>query len=317
MLEVTQRTAPKRGPLCWEDQPESMNIAPPNAKAWFVFGTWCVLGATQWLLPDASLLPAREGGARALGVLLATLLSWTVAVQQRGSSRASLIRSGFAGALLFTGLHWPAWIGAQGVTGGDMAISFAATPVVIAVAEQALGREGHADLTGRLWPGLGALAGLLLILPEPAVRNVGVLTALVGAPLFAGIGAVLVSNFAADLACVRAAVLTGALASAVAGLLLQKTGSPFALPSPAKALLLRAGWEGMSVLLGFHALLQLRAFRWSAAFAVVPLLVVLEGGVLAASWPAGRILAGMALLLFAAVFLLLPSTRAEETPSLF
>ena len=72
------------------------------------------------------------------------------------------------------------------------------------------------------------------------------------------------------------------------------------------------GLEGLALLLSFSVLTAWDAFRWSAVFCVVPLLLAFQGAVLMKPSLEPRALTGMGLLLVAAVFLLLPETDARE-----
>ena len=69
-------------------------------------------------------------------------------------------------------------------------MALALTPVVIAVSEAAT-RHSRETLAGRLWPGLAAIAGLLLLLIQPSLSNPAVDLVLVLTPLLTGCGAVL------------------------------------------------------------------------------------------------------------------------------
>ncbi len=94
--------------------------------------------------------------------------------------------------------------------------------------------------------------------------------------------------------------LTGALAVAfgatIAGLAVHRAG--------ARASVWELGLESLSLFLSFSMVIAWGAFRWSAVFAVVPLLVALQGMVLLRPSVEGRALAGMGLLLIGSVFLL-------------
>src|SRR6202000_1669413 len=100
--------------------------------------------------------------------------------------RSDLLRSALAGALLITGpliaLLYPRAIGVTSLT-----MALALTPVVVAVCEAAT-RHSNETLAGRLWPGLAAIAGLLLLLIQPSLSNPGVDLVLALTPLLTGCG---------------------------------------------------------------------------------------------------------------------------------
>jgi len=74
---------------------------------------------------------------------------------------------------------------------------------------------------------------------------------------------------------------------------------------------LAAGFDALEALLALIALSQLSATRWSAQFAIVPLIVLLEGVAEMSARVPARMLVGLLLLAFAAVALLVPP--AEES----
>jgi drug/metabolite transporter (DMT)-like permease len=75
---------------------------------------------------------------------------------------------------------------------------------------------------------------------------------------------------------------------------------------------LAAGLDALQAFLTLLALSKLSATRWSAQFALIPLLILLEGiGLMRSSVPA-RMIVGLLLLAFAAVALVVPPS--EDAP---
>ena len=253
---------------------------------------------------------------RLVASLLAASFAWTRVSRQPRPPLRRLLRPVGGGALLLLGLELSSLgtpVGTPGITAGDATIALALCPVVIAVAASALQRESSRNPSAQLWPGLAAIAGLLLLLPEPSVRSVFGGLLLLGAPLLAGTGAVLVGEAEGVFAWTRAAALSGALLGAGAGNVLQALIRPPLLPAWTWSIGRASGIEALSLFLCFTVLLTLGARRWSAIFAVVPLLLSMEGLLLLRPPLSGRPFMGMGLLLWSSVSLLLPS-KVEDDP---
>jgi hypothetical protein len=214
--------------------------------------------------------------------------------------RSDLLRSALAGAMLLTGplisLFYPHALAASSIT-----MALALTPVVIAVCEAATRHTSEA-LAGRLWPGLAAIAGLLLILVQPSLSNLAQDAVLALTPLLTGCGAVLFcgtrrSNWRLPAALLGACVAFGLgvainLATHVGGWP-DMTG-------------VAAGFDALEALLALLALGRLSATRWSAQFAIVPLIVLAEGIAMTPVSIPARIIVGLLLLAVAAIALLIP-----------
>jgi hypothetical protein len=214
--------------------------------------------------------------------------------------RSQLLRSALGGALLITGpliaLLYPRAIPAASLT-----MALALTPVVIAVCEAATRHTSEA-LAGRLWPGLAAIAGLLLLLVQPSLSNPGQDLVLALTPLLTGCGAVLFCS-ARESTWRLPAALLGACAALGFGAAINLATHVGGLPDMAG---IAAGFDAIEALLALIALGRLSATRWSAQFAIVPLMVLIEGiAMTPASIPA-RMIVGLLLLAFAAIALLIP-----------
>jgi hypothetical protein len=186
-------------------------------------------------------------------------------------------------------------------------MALALTPVVIAVAEAAT-RHPSESLAGRLWPGLAAIAGLLLVLPEPSLSNPTVDLFLVLAPVLTGCGAVLFCS-AGESAWRVPAALLGACAALAIG-----TGADLAqhLRTWPEMAGLAAGFDALEAFLALTALARLSSARWAAQFALVPLFVLVEGLLLFRGVVPARVVVGLVLLAIAAIALLMPPP--EEPP---
>jgi hypothetical protein len=181
---------------------------------------------------------------------------------------------------------------AGGMDAGSLTIALALTPVVVAVAASALG-DGSEGMAGRLWPGLAAVAGLLLVLTQPSMSNVRNDGLLLLAPVLTGVGAAL---FCTKPGRSVASTLVGAAVVFVLGWgLLRGSVS-----------VVSVACDGVLALLGVLAVSRLGATRWSAQFALVPLLIVLEGLVLVRPGLQVRWIVGLALVAVGSVYLLLP-----------
>ena len=134
--------------------------------------------------------------SEALGCAWAALVS--LMLLRRGPARVSLRRSWrglLAGSLLLCGPQAGLLLGAHSLDAGGLTMALALTPVVITVAAAALGTGAGDGITGRLWPGLAAVSGLLLVLAEPSLTNIRSDVALAMAPVLTGVGAALFGDW--------------------------------------------------------------------------------------------------------------------------
>jgi drug/metabolite transporter (DMT)-like permease len=184
-----------------------------------------------------------------------------------------------------------------------LTIALALTPVVVAVAGPAnIGTRE--TLPGHLWPGLAAVAGLLLMLTEPSLTSPLTDVLLVLAPLLTGCGAVLFCNGQKSEWSVPAALLGAGIALALAAGI-QALLRPAELGTLGAASVLDAVTAVLSVL----ALRRLGATRWSAQFALIPLIVLVEGVALLHNGVFARMMIGLLLLASATVALLMPPSE--------
>lgn len=276
-------------------------------RTWWPFVVLCLLGGSRWILSESlpgtitTFASASLGCGSAAALYMLLRRPWKLAPPRR----AQLTRPALGGALMISGpllvLLRPGSIPAGGHT-----MALALTPVVIAVIESAT-RHNNDTLAGRLWPGLAAIAGLLLLLAEPRLSNPIEDILLVLTPLATGGGAVLLFSSAPS-AWRTPAALLGACAALALGAsvnLAMHTGGFYNMAGIA------AAFDALQALISIVALSRLSTTRWSAQFALVPLVVLLEGLVLMPGSLPGRMVIGLLLLAVAAIALLIPP--AEES----
>jgi drug/metabolite transporter (DMT)-like permease len=276
-------------------------------RLWWPLVLLCLVRGSRWALSESlpgsatTLASASLGCGSAAALYLLILRPSGVTREQRGQ----LLCSAIAGALLITGpliaLLYPRAIPAASLT-----MALALTPVVIAVCVAATRHTGE-SLAGRLWPGLATIAGLLLLLTQPSLSNPGVDVVLALTPLLTGCGAVLFCS-AREVNWRIPAALLGACAALGLGAAINLATH---VGGWSEMVGLAAGFDALEALLALIALSQLSATRWSAQFAIVPLIVLLEGVAEMSARVPARMLVGLLLLAFAAVALLVPP--AEES----
>jgi drug/metabolite transporter (DMT)-like permease len=273
---------------------------------WWPFVLLVLAAASRWMLSAARPEAESTLASRALGCLWAWLfaLLW---LGRRASSFSDL-RGMLAGAMLLGGPAIGLLSGGRDLDAASLTIVLALTSVAVAVAAAAAG-TGSDGVTGRIWPGLAAVAGLLLILPQPGVTGLRRDLLLALAPVLTGVGAVLCcapgTEGTARPPRVSSALL-GALGLFLLAWLVNASASRLYgthLPAPA---LLAVACDGLLALLAVLALSRLGATRWSAQFTLVPLLILVEGMALARSGLNTRWAAGLVLVALSSGYLLLP-----------
>lgn len=270
---------------------------------WCPFTLLCLLQSSRWMLSDAMPGAATTFGSAALGcgsIAALYLLIVRPSALLRNSG-AQLARVVLAGALVLAGpsivLLRPGLVPAESLT-----MALALTPVVLAVAETAV-RHTQTSLAGRLWPGLAAVAGLLLLLAQPSLSNPGMDILLALAPLLSGCGAVLFCSTRPTAWRIPAALLGGCAVLALGAAVNHLT---HAGGGGTEMQGLAAGLDAAEALLSLLTLSRISATRWSAQFALAPLLTLLEGIALMRSWIPARMIIGLLLLAAASIALLVP-----------
>ncbi len=296
------------------------NSSQTKAQRWWPFVLLLLVGASRWAV--ATVRPDAEStlASQTIGCAWATLLSLVfLAVQPKQSSpqpppsRTARLRWLFAGAIFFAGPAITLLLRGRDIDSGALTIALALTPIIIAIASSALGTESSEGIAGRIWPGLAAVAGLLLVLVQPTLGDLRTDLALALAPTLTGIGAVF---FCVDQPRASSRIPT-ALLGASTLFAIALAGSSFAAHTRPSLSLLAVACDGIMALLGVMTLAQLGATRWSSQFAWVPLLVILEGIALVRPRLTTHWFIGLILLIFAGVYLLLPQvdeSNSETSP---
>lgn len=272
-------------------------------QRWWPFALLCVVKGSRWIFSEALPGSGSSSATEALGCASAAALClWMSAGRGRiAADRRQIVRAIIAGALLVAA---PAlWLFARsGISGAIVAMALALTPVVLAVIDAAAGHTGDA-LAGRLWPGLAAIAGLLLLLAAPSLANPGADILLIAMPLLTGCGAALFSTANRTTHRTPLALFGASAAFALVACIKVTIGQGMGwsgLPG------LATGLDALEAFLCVLALDRVSSTRWSAQFAVVPLVVLLEGVALMHSAVAPRMVVGLLLLAAASAALLLP-----------
>lgn len=269
-----------------------------------------VLSASRWLLEgvlpgSGTTLPSAVLGA----LLAAAAFSIRAAGRLRRMRTGRAQRSGatpiMAGALLLGAPAVAGAIAGTALNANSATLAMVLVPVIVAVAGPVVSTRAQWDVVGRLWPGLAGLAGLLLLVPQPAFSQLRPWLGLAALPLLPGIAATVYQPTKTP---VEHAEKTGdspwtpALSALLAAML-------FALAQriSGHADIVRLGLGSAAMLDGVLFYLSLRllegqgATGWSAQFLWVPLLTILEGVVLLHPLLDTRSWVGMALLLLGSV----------------
>jgi len=266
-----------------------------------------VLSSFRWVLeaavPSANTTVASEAAGCAFAALVAVAEAWF----RRGErpQAGKLLQCGIAGALIVGG-PLVVLLARGGVDLGSLTMALALVPVVVTVAASAFGRVETSSLAGRLWPGIAAVTGLLLLLPVPPLSDTRSDILLLLAPIMTGVGAAWLRAREGDIAWRAAAGLAGAAVMFAAAATIQRSGG-----IPLAAVGVDALMAGLAVL----ALLRVGSTRWSGQFALVPLAVALMGLPSLRVLRDPRLCSGLVLLLLATTFLLLPP-KPEDPPEL-
>lgn len=274
---------------------------------WWPFVLLCVIGGSRWMLSES--LPGSASTLTSEALACGSVVAlWLLVVPVRRlklPQRRDLGRAALGGALLIAGpLIGP--LRAGGVSAAGLTIALALTPVVLAVAEAAM-RGGGEGLAGRLWPGLATVAGLLLVLPQPSLGSPMTDALLILAPVLTGIGAALFCTAEESAWRLPAALAGAAVVFGLGALAMLGRGMAWP-PLPGLA----TGMDALEAVLAVVALGRLAAARWSAQFALVPLVVLVEGLALMRSWVPGRVVGGLVLLALASLAMLLPPAETDE-----
>ncbi|HEY1742817.1 MAG TPA: hypothetical protein VGG18_06595 [Granulicella sp.] len=269
---------------------------------WWPFALLCLAASTEWLITDNWPQAGSTLASETIACGLAASVSFGLALkkQSRRPSEASLFSAALGGALVLIGPALGTLLQVPSLSPASLVLALALTPVVTAVA------EGLS--TASLWPGLAALVGLLLVLPEPSFSNPLNNVVLLLAPLLTGVGCVLFRRSVAPTSGPWSSAAAFASAGVVFGIAaatqaIRQHAIP-ALPPAAVAI------DFVLALLTILALQRLTASQYIARYVLVPLAVLLQGLFLLHSVTTARSVACGVLLAGAAVSLLL--SRSEK-----
>jgi drug/metabolite transporter (DMT)-like permease len=295
-------------------------------SAWWPFALLCLLAATRWVLnatlptSGTTLLSASTGcAAAALVLLLASRISRLVSHRAGAPCPVSGTwvrsihaepRTILAGALLLAGPFFSLLLTGHGINPNSLTLALALAPIVAAVAQMALSNSPPGSFAARTWPALAAITGLLLLIPQPNFSNPVTDATLLLAPLATGIGAALFSTPSSPqkLSALPSTLSATALLFAAAWLIQFLLHHTAAHLSPLATLL-----DAVTAFLALFALSRIGLPRWSAQFALVPLMVILQGFVLLRPPIDAYNSTGLALLFLGCIFLLLPQPT-EKAP---
>jgi drug/metabolite transporter (DMT)-like permease len=285
-------------------------VARDRFRRWWPLLALLIAGAARWIVTDTHPEAGSTLASEALGCAWAALLVWAIAPRSPGRKAGSPWKTLLAGAMLVGGPVTALLAHAPLVDPGGLTMALALTPVVVAVASAALSRGQSDDVAGRLWPGLAAIAGLLLVLVTPSLSDARNDLILALTPLLTGIGAAWL--------CAQSSTTAGKLRIGLAGAAALFAAAALAgwpLSGRPTFSVVAVAWDGVIALLSLLTLVQLGTTRWSAQFVLLPLLILLEGIVLMHPPLTLRLDCGLTLLAVASLYLLL-RREDEPTPSI-
>lgn len=276
---------------------------------WWPFALLCVLRGSRWMMSEAlpgssSTLATEALGCGSAAAFCVVVSSARLKEAWRGKQLGRCALGGglmIAGPLL--GLFLPGTI-----SGASLAMALALTPVVLGVINGAA-RPTDEALSGRLWPGLAAVAGLLLVLAEPSLANKYADLLLAFIPLLTGAGAALFCSAKESKLRIPAALLGAAMLLGLGAVLSVWITKGLFWPEMGG---LAAGSDALEAVVAVLALGRLSAARWSAQFVIVPLLLLLEGVAMDHSNVPPRVITGLVLLAAASAALLLPPSEESH-----
>jgi drug/metabolite transporter (DMT)-like permease len=233
-----------------------------------------VAGAVRWVVADSRPEVGSTVASEALGCAWAAALVYLLPERGTRGIAGSAWRAALAGAMLLGG-PLLALLVQTPVSGSGLTTALALTPVVVAVASAAMGLGAGEDVPGRLWPGLAAVAGLLLVLATPSLNDAPADAVMALAPVLAGVGVVWFCVQSGGIGWRIRWALTGG-----AGVFAASAAVQWVLHERPVVSAAAVAWDGVLAGLGMAVLGRLGATRWSAQFTLLPLLVLLAGIVL-------------------------------------
>ena len=280
---------------------------------WWPFVLLCLAASSEWLITDRWPQAGSTLATETIACWLAAPVSFGLALrnQSRRPSEASFFSAALGGVLVLIGPALGILLQAPSLSPASLVLALTLTPVVTAVAEAAFGSREDGLSAAGLWPGLAALVGLLLVLPEPSFSNPLNNVVLVLAPLLTGVGCVLFRRSVA----LTSVTWSSAAAFASAGVVFGVAAATQAIrqrtiPGLAPA---AVAIDFVLALLTILALQRLTASQYTARYVLVPLAILLQGLFLLHSVTTARSVACGVLLAGAAVSLLLSRSEKNST----
>ena len=274
------------------------------------FALLCLAASSEWLITDRWPQAGSTLATETVACGLAAGVSFGLALRNksRRPSEASLFSAALGGALVLIGPTLGILLQVPSLSPASLVLALALTPVVTAVAEAAFGSREDGLSAAGLWPGLAALVGLLLVLPEPSFSNPLNNVVLLLAPLLTGVGCVLFRRSVALTNVTWSSTAAFASAGVVFGIAAATQSiRQHTIPALAPA---AVAIDFVLALLAILALQRLAASQYTARYVLVPLAVLLQGLFLLHSLTTARSVACGVLLAGAAVSLLL--SRSEK-----
>ena len=264
------------------------------------FALLCGLASLFWLLldryPDINFTLASDSVACAS--LAIPAIAYMLVMRRPAITPSLALRGAFAGALVIAGPAVGTFLHASTLDPGSLAIALCLTPVVVGVVETV---TTNIELSNEaLWPGLAAAVGLLLVLPSPSIADWRNDASMVLAPILTGIGCVL---FRRNVASAIARATAGFVGAAIVFAIGAGVGAAVQHARP-QISLAAATVDTVLNLLALTALSRLAAPQYVSRYALVPLLILLQGPLLLHSLVTWRSVACAALLLTATIKLL-------------
>jgi hypothetical protein len=278
------------------------------------FALLCLAASSEgWITdnwPQAGSTLASETVACALAAMLTFSLAFLK--PKARLTRLSTSSAAWSGALILTGPAIGLFL-MSSLGPANRVLALALTPVVVAVAEAALGTQEQGLSARSLWPGLAAVSGLLLVLPEPSLASPLNDAALLLAPLLTGIGCTLFRHHSLEAMDAR----ENATATFAGGCLLFGLGTAVqstlqhTLPAPTFA---AVAIDLILTLLSILALQRLTATQYAARYVLVPLVILLLSLFQVHATITARSVTCAVLLAGAALSLLRQNGRREDEP---
>lgn len=280
---------------------------------WWPFALLCLAASSKWLITDNWPQAGSTLASETVACELAAGLSFVLALKNRcrRPSEPTFFSAALGGVLVLVGPVLGILLQVPSLSPASLVLALTLTPVVTVVAEAALGSAEYGLSTAGLWPGLVALVGLLLVLPEPSFSNPLNDAVLLLTPLLTGVGCVLFRSSATP----TSVTWNSAAAFASAGFVFGIGAAAQSIRQRAIPALVPAAIaiDFALALLTLLALQRLTASQYTARYVLVPLAILLQGLLLLHSVITVRSVACGVLLTGAAVSLLLSRSEKNRT----